>query len=790
MLFYLSGTAVLFAQNYNSTLWYTYPAKDWKTQALHIGNAYMGASFYGGVAEERFDITEETMWFGGPAKNPDYNYGIIEGKSKLLPEIRQAIVEGDIEKADKLVNNEFCKSDNSAYGGFTSIGQLYVRFDNHDGEVSNYKRALDVSQSLATVDYNVNNVNYKREYFASHPARMMVYRFESDTPGKLGFSLHHDITSKNNEITVSDNEIHIKGKIDGNNHEYVVKIKVLSDGGKLSREGDFLKLSGANSATVYYTAATEYRPVGPLFNGANPDEITNQVLSSITQKDYQTLKSEHIADYKGLYDRVSLQMDGDPTLETLPTNERYEALKTGMTDDAGLKVLLFNLGRYLLISTSRSTTMPSGLQGLWIPGRKAAWNGHYQSNINLQEMYWTAGPLDLPECHESYINLIKILVEPGRKVAKEYYGTDGWVSHTVSDIWGFAAPRNNMLYGMYPSAGAWHCQHLWEHYEFTQDKTYLRDEAYPIMKEAAQFWLQNLVEYEGKLIIAPTVSAEHGVDVKDGKPLDYAITNGEAMRGKLFNLPGAYQDIQMVYDLFSNVILAADELNSDKAFIKEVKEKREQLLPPRIGKYGQLQEWAWDVDNPRNHHRHISHMYALMPGRQIDPIKTPDLAKAATKSLNMRGHTTYGRKWPHMGGNWNRTWRIWCFTRLGDGEKAARIYNDMVSGVGFENLMAHQSNNMQVDGSMSTPGFMAEMLLQSHQGEIHLLPALPVEWPAGKVTGLMARGAYKVDIEWRYGHLVSCNIESLKGTKLPPVRIMGELINPEKDERITIKTNN
>ena len=774
------------AQDYNSTLWYEYPAEDWRTQALHLGNGYMGASYYGGVKTERFDITEETMWWGGPGENPEYNYGIRKDANNYLKEIRESIVSGDIGKADKLVQGHFT-GDGKNFGALTSIEQLYLDFENHDGEVSNYKRALDVANSLATVTYSMNNVNYSREYFCSYPDRVMAVRLKSDAQGKIGFSIRRNFTQESNEVIVEGDEIRVKGKINGNNRHYEVKIKILHDGGKLTEENGTLKLSGANSAIMLYTAATEYTPVAPLFNGADPVAITNKCINKAVKKGYDQLRADHIADYRNLYDRVSLEMDGDPKLEVLPTDKRYEMLKTGMTDDAGLKVLLFNLGRYLLLSASREGTLPSGLQGVWVTDKKAAWRGNYQSNINVQEMYWPAGPLNLPEAQVAYINWIKTLVEPGRKVAKAYYGTEGWVSHTTGNIWGHAAPGAGMLWGMYPSGAAWHCQHLWSQYEFTQDKKYLKKEAYPMMKEAAEFWLQNMVEYEGKYIIAPTVSAEHGVDIRDGKPVEYALTNGESTRNKWLNLPGAYQDIQMVYDLYSNVMEASEILGVDEDFRAKVKATRDQLLPTRIGKYGQIQEWAWDMDNPRDHHRHIAHMYALMPGRQIDPYKTPELAKAAEISLNMRGHTLYGPKWPHMGGNWNRTWRIYCYTRLLDGEKAARIFNDMVTQVGFENLMAHESNNMQVDGSMSTPGFMAEMMLQSHQGEIHVLPAVPIEWPAGKVKGLIARGAFKVDIEWKYGQLVSCTIESMKGNKLPPVRVKGELVDVTKDGRFTIK---
>ncbi|GAB3652508.1 glycoside hydrolase family 95 protein [Echinicola sediminis] len=786
MAFLLVGciNPLLLAQDYNSILWYNYPAGDWKTQALHLGNGYMGASFYGGVQEERLDITEETMWFGGPGQNPDYNFGIIPEAGKSLKEIRTAIVDGNVPKADSLVSKYFV-GDYADFGSLSSIGQLYLRFAHDQGEVSDYKRSLDVSRSLGAVSYRIGGDKYQREYFASYPDRLMAFHFEAAGEGQLSFEIDHAFTQEKNQISILGDEIHVNGAIDGNHQEYHVIIKVLHEGGKLVSKGDFFEVVGAKKATVLYTAATSYVPEMP-FSGADPKAITKSVMKKASKKGYERLKQDHIRDYTQLYNRVSLEMEGDVLLEQLPTNERYEMLKTGMTDDAGLKVLLFNLGRYLLISASRSTTLPSGLQGLWVPGRTAAWNGNFQSNINLQEMYWTAGPLNLPEIHASYINWIKTLVEPGRKVAKAYYGTEGWVSHTTGNIWGYTSPGSDMLWGMYPSGAAWHCEHLWSQYEFTQDKKYLEEEAYPIMKEAAQFYMANLVPYEGKYIIAPTVSAEHGVDIRDGKPVKYALTNGEARAGKWFNLPGAYQDIQMVYDLFSNVMAVGKVLGVDAAFIQEIASKRDQLLPLRIGKYGQVQEWAWDMDNPRDHHRHIAHMYALMPGRQIDRFKTPELAKAAEVSLNMRGHTLYGPKWPHMGGNWNKTLRIWCFARLGDGEKAARIFNDMVTDVGFENLMAHESGNMQVDGSMSTPGFMAEMLLQSHQGEIHLLPALPVEWPEGKVSGLIARGGFQVDIAWEYGKLKQCNIRSLSGNSLPPMRLSGELIDPAGDSRISV----
>jgi alpha-L-fucosidase 2 len=775
-------------RDFNAKLWYDYPATDWKTQALHLGNGYMGASFYGGIKEERFDISEKTMWTGGPGENKAYNYGIIEGGHKYLEEIRNAIVDGDIEEADKLVASHFT-GDYNGFGAFTSAGSLFFSFHNHDTAVNGYHRELDVGKSLAKVSYETNGVTYNREYFCSYPDRLMVLKFTSSKPGKLGFTMRHDLTQEAGDINIKGNEMIVTGKIDGNNQGYSIKIKVVNSGGEVISDNRQMTVSGADSVVVLYTVATEYRPVMPHYKGADAAGICRRLIDSASQKSYSELKERHMADYRNLYDRVHLTMAGDPELETLPTDQRWEMLRLGTTDDSGLKVLLFNLGRYLLISASRETGLPSNLQGTWNTFKQAPWSGNYQSNINLQAMYWTAGPLNLPECQEGYINWIETLVEPGRKVAREYYGTRGWVSHTTGNIWGFASPGSDMLWGMYPSASAWHCQHLWSQYEFTMDKDYLKERAWPIMKEAAEFWLLNLVPYEGKLIIAPSVSAEHGADIVDGKVTRYTITSGEARENKWFNLPGPFQDIQMVYDLFSNVIAASEVLGYDHEFRRKVTEARSNLLPMRIGKYGQLQEWAWDIDNPRNHHRHISHLYALVPGRQIDPFISPELADAAKVSLLLRGDGFFRPKWPHAGGNWSQTWRIWCWARLHDGSNAVRIFNDMVRDTGFENLMTSQSGNMQVDGSMSTPGFMAEMLLQSHQGEIHILPALPFEWPEGSVRGLVARGNFIVDIEWKHSRLVSCTIKSAGGYEIPPVRVTGELTDVSSDPRFSLLNN-
>jgi alpha-L-fucosidase 2 len=766
----LAFTALSHGQTGNERLWFDYPAEHWTSQALHIGNGYMGGSFYGGIKEERVDVAEKTMWTGGPGENPNYNYGIRPGGKDHVKQIRSAVVSGDVATADLLSRRHFT-GDYSNFGYLTMIGSLRVALDDHDGACSEYVRQLDLANSLARVSYKIDGRGYGRELFCSYPDRVIVIRLTTGAPGTLGFALRHDLVQTTGKTETAGSEMLIRGVVNGNNRRYCVRIKVLNEGGKVAAKDDRLKVTGADAATVVYAAATEYLPEPPEYRGADPEALTRSHVDRAAEKGYLKLKKAHVADYRRLYDRVKLTMAGDPEMEEQPSNKRWEALRSGHADDTGLKVLLFNLGRYLIISASRPATLPSHLQGAWNGFPKAPWSGNYQSNINLQEMYWPCGPVNLLECQEAYLDWIEGLVAPGRKVAREYYGTEGWVSHTTGNIWGYAAPGSGINWGLFPVGAAWHCQHVWEQYAFSMDKTYLKQRAYPIMKEAAQFWLANLVPYEGGLISAPTVSAEHGVQQKDGNYVDptvgadtHAPRDGSAIR---YTIPGAFQDVEMIHDLFGHVVEAADALAVDKEFRDKVARAQNRLLPLRIGKHGQLQEWALDVDSPRDHHRHIAHLYAVHPGTMIHPSTTPRLAEAARISLSMRRDGYCGPKWPYTGGNWARTWRIWCWARLLDGERAARIFNEMIVEQGFENLMTFQQvpgdKRMQVDGSMSTPGFMAEMLLQSHLGEVHLLPALPVEWPEGSVRGLCARGGFVVSMSWKAGQLDGAAIQSKIG---------------------------
>ena len=776
----------------NEKLWYRYPAKDWNSQALHLGNGFMGVSFYGGVAREQFDIAEKTIWIGGPGENANYKYGIHKGASEHLDEIRQKIISGQPEVADQLLQQHFM-GDYSNFGAFSTVGSLFIEMDGHQGNGEDYRRELDLSRALGKVSYTMNGVRYEREYFCSYPDRVFVARLVSGAPAKVGCTLSFTAKQKKHTVVVGPDRLTVAGEIDGNGRRFQCVVKVLSEGGTIEAGEKSLHVQGADVVTVLMTAATEYLPVPPEYRGADPVALTEGVIGQAGKKTYKQLKNTHVSDYRELYGRVSLHLGDDgqavSAAEQLPTNERWERFNEGQ-EDRSLMEVYFNLGRYLIISASRPGSLPSNLQGVWNPDKRAFCNGNYQNNNNLQMAYWSCGPTNLLECQEAYIDWIKALVGPGREVAREHYGTKGWVTHTVGNIWGYTAPGAGLLWGMYPVGAAWHCQHLWEQYAFSQDKAYLRDEAYPVMKEAAEFWLANLVPFEGYLISAPTTSAEHGVEKVDGRYVDPSVSSEDgAGQGGVYalSIAGAYQDIEMIWDLFTNVMEAADVLEVDADFRRSVAEARAKLLPLKIGRHGQLQEWYEDIDSLEDHHRHIAHLYAVHPGRQIAPLTTPELAQAAKRSLNIRGDGRFAM-FPLTGGNWARCWRAWCWGRLLDGDRVLQILTGMVTEEGMENLMTFQHGGpgrrpMQVDGSMGLSGGLAELLLQSHMGEIHLLPALPKAWPAGRVTGLRARGDYLVDISWRDGTLSSARIRSLAG-QTPTVRLGGQLIELGQDKRV------
>lgn len=753
-------------------VWYTYPAENWSTQALHIGNGYMGASFYGDVKEERFDIAEKTFWAGGPLSTPDYKYGIQPGGKDKINEIRELVKDGKYAEADKM-SGRYIVGDHTGYGYFSTVGNLLFRFANQSDNVSGYQRGLDLADGYGFVRYKSGDVNYSRTYFCSYPDQVMAVKLSADKQGAISFDLEHKLTyeAEKMEFTKAKEWI-IRGVMTGNGQRYVIRMQIETDGGTVDFKDNRVSVNGANEACVFYAIDTEYVQNYPDYLGENPDKTTKQTIKNIVKKGYKGVWETHLSDYHNLYNRVSFELVGDERYNSLPTDKRIANLQAGCTDDSQMKALWFNFSRYLVIAASRENTLPSNLQGAWNTFKSAPWNGNYQSNINLQEMYWSCGPTNLPECEMSYVNWIKDLVPSGRKTAEAYYGTEGWVSHTTGNIWGFTAPGSDILWGLYPSGSAWHCRHLWEHYAFTQDMDYLKN-VYPVLKEAALFWLNNMVEYQGYLIVTPSVSAEHGIEVdKENNITPYSTLNGE-QGGHIYTVP-SFQDIEMVYNLFSDVCKAMEVLNADADMKKQIETTMSRMMPLRIGKYGQLQEWVIDADNPRNHHRHLAHLYAMFPGDMVSMRHTPELAEGVKKALRMRGYGKFGSQWPHTGGNWSMMWRIALWTRLCDGDVAIDAFNTMIRQSGYENMGSNQSGNYQVDATMATAGVFAEMLMQSHDGTIHLLPALPTEWPEGKVKGIVARGGYQVDMEWKNGKLTAATLYVPKGKKAPEILVAGK----------------
>lgn len=786
----------------NNQLWYRYPAKYWNSQALHLGNGYFGASFFGGIEEEVFAISEKSFWTGGPA-NGDWTKAGINPKGKeSLQLIRTAILNGEIHRADSLVSGNFFGS-SELFGHFTSVGNLCIKFLYQDGKPGNYQRTLDLANSLGVIQFEINKTRFKREYFCSYPDRVLAMRFTSGSPGKISFNLGMDILQDSSVIEISQNTYQVKGFINDNHRPFNVLIYIRNAGGTLGRDGDSLTVRNSDAVEIYFTVATDYKMKYPDYTGGQPEKITKDIIQNVIKNDYESVKMRHVSDYRSLYDRVKLTINGNNKTEKLPTDERFQKLKSGESDP-GYKTLAFNLGRYMIISSSRPNTLPANLQGVWNTFNVAPWAGNYQSNINLQEIYWSCGPADLAECQQSYIDWIDNLSVSGREVARRLYGTGGWVSHTTGNIWGHAAPVGDHPWGMYPMGAAWHCQAVWDQFAFTGDAEYLRKQAYPLLRDASVFWLENLVRYKGYLISAPSVSAEHGALMTENG-LNPAFHDSVSNK-YCYCLPGIYQDIEMAWDLFTNTACAAKILGENN-FADSLLKIRQDLLPLKIGKYGQLQEWYEDIDNPDCHHRHIAHLYAVCPGRQINPFRTPELAGAARKSLDMRGEGRFPKQESASGGNWSLAHRMWCWTRLTDGNRANEIMTKLLTEQGFENGLTFQHSDyhwerkdlytegnlychFQLDASASIPGCIAEMLVQSHMDEIDLLPALPDEFKTGKISGLKARGGYKINMEWKNGEVIRAEILAKKDSPVPVVRIKDEIIDPEDSEIILFKRAN
>ncbi len=711
------------------TLWYTEPASQW-IEALPIGNGRLGAMVYGTVEHERVQLNEESIWTGEKTSR------LQEDAWKYVQEARKLLFDGKYNEAEKVMQDKVMgpRYDNN-YHTYQTLGDLKLTFPGH-GTYTDYKRSLSLDDAIAGVEYVVDGVKYKRQVFSSPVDQVIVVVLTSDKPGKITVDLaidrpaEFDVKAEGNDMLIMAGHV-----TDGNGKgvRYESQLKAIPAGGTLQAGARTLSVKNADSLVLYLAAATNYR-------GEDPHVLCEKNMQGVN-KDLKSVKNDHIKAHQELFGRVKLQLT-DTFQDDIPTNQRLENVKNGQQDH-WLETLYFQYGRYLLMSSSRPGCLPANLQGIWVDGLTPPWNSDYHININIQMNYWPAEVTNLSECHTPFFALIDSLRASGRRTAKHVYNSRGFTANHTTDVWWWTEPIGNIQYGMWPMSIGWCSQHLWEHYLYTGDKAFLQ-EAYPIMKEAALFFVDYMVKdpKTGYLVTGPSGSPENRFYGPSG---EVAFLN-----------MGTTVDTEIIYDLFSNCIEAADVLGTDAEFHNELVDLRKQLTPIRIGKDGRIMEWPHEFKEVEPGHRHVSHLFGLHPGRQITWPHTPELAQAAINTLDYRlanggGHT-----------GWSRAWIISFFSRLLQPERA---YENLVALLAKSTLynLFDTHPPFQIDGNFGGCAGITEMLMQSHAGEIHLLPALPDAWANGGFSGLKARGGFEFDVKWRDGAMDSVLVKSPLG---------------------------